>query len=77
MSASEKIPFLREQAETRLREIAGLIGPACPAGYGFLLTFFTFGEEGDMSYISNADREGAIKLLRELADKLESEPKRS
>ncbi len=38
---------------------------------GFFLSVFEFNKEGSADYISNAEREDAIKALRETADRLE------
>lgn len=42
---------------------------------GFIIiTFPFFDMNGDTNYISNADRQGAIKALRDTANRLEKEP---
>lgn len=40
-------------------------------GAGLVLLTFDFGGKGHMSYISNADHEDMIKVLRDTADRLE------
>lgn len=44
-----------------------------PQGVGFALVLFDFGETGSMAYASNGERSGLKAMLRELADKLETE----
>ena len=49
-----------------------------PAGTGLMLAAFDFTEEGKqsyMSYASNGRRADMIKALRELADRLERDPR--
>jgi len=48
-----------------LRALGKGIGSELPAGYGFLLMLFTFGEGGSNFYISNADRADILRMLRE------------
>jgi hypothetical protein len=52
-----------------LRDIAAKIGSALPAGWGFLLHIFSFGDKGSTFYISNAERADAIAMLREWIEK--------
>lgn len=61
-----------QQCEQLLRDIGGILKRACPEGIGFALEIFTFGEGGDMFYVSNAGRGDMIECLRELIEKLES-----
>lgn len=49
-----------------------------PKGTGLMLAAFDFNEEGEqghMSYASNGRRTDMIKALRELADRLECDPR--
>jgi hypothetical protein len=43
---------------------------AIPPGYGFALLMFSFGEDGFLTHVSNANRADLVKLLRECADVL-------
>jgi hypothetical protein len=43
-----------EAVEKLLRDIGELLKRSCPPGYGFNLLIFTFGDGGNMFYISNA-----------------------
>lgn len=43
------------------------------SGLGFALILFDFGEDGTMAYAADGERAGVIRMLRELADKLEAD----
>lgn len=62
-----------ETAEVVARELGLAIVDGLPKGWGFCLTLATFGEEADrrMTYLSNIDRVDTVKMIRELADKIE------
>lgn len=62
-----------EAAEKALRDIADHINGMVPAGMGFTLLLFDFGEGGNMFYMSSADREDMIKAMKEFISKQESE----
>lgn len=62
------------QLEATCRRIGKRIGEGVPAGVGFVLLLFDFGDDGFFTYLSNAEREGMIKGLRELLAKLEADP---
>lgn len=57
--------------EAKAREIGGIIGAQMPAGVGFCLMLFTFGEGGWSTYLSNADRETMVTGIKELLTNLE------
>lgn len=57
------------------REVGGLIGAAIKesgGGYGFALFMFSFNDESEMTWISNAERADMIKALKEFIQKAES-----
>lgn len=58
--------------EMEARAIGRLIGGGLPAGVGFGLLLFDFGEGGNLTWISNGSREEMIKALRDCADKMEA-----
>ena len=64
--------------EEAMREVGGVIGAvikkAAPPGehWGFFLGVANFGAGGDISWISNLERPGAIEMLAELIDLLKS-----
>lgn len=51
------------------RRLADVISEALHAGTGFALLIFDFGEGGNLSYISNAQREDMLRAMREFIDK--------
>jgi len=66
---------LRLKVQESLREIGKTLGATAPVGWGFALFMFEFKEgpdgERNMQWVSNAQRSGMIKTLREMADRLE------
>jgi hypothetical protein len=61
-------------AEKALREVGGILKEQMPPGYGFALLVFSFGEHGDLFYLSNARREDMSEVLKEFVKKLEGGP---
>jgi hypothetical protein len=56
------------------REVGELIGRAIEqsgGGYGFALLMFSFGDEPEMTWISNAERPDMINALKEFIEKSE------
>jgi hypothetical protein len=51
-------------------EVARALGPALPAGIGFVVILSDFGNTGGMAYASSIDREGSISMMQELVDKM-------
>ena len=64
-----------EEAERKMQSIARVVGNMVPTGWGFAVLCFSFGENGFINWVSNAQRADMVKALRELADKLESDPR--
>jgi hypothetical protein len=61
-----------ELAERKCGEIGRLIGSQLPPGWGFALIIADFQETGgNMTYLSNCQRDGMVKLMRECAEKIE------
>jgi hypothetical protein len=60
-----------ETAEVVARKIGESIGSVLPPGWCFALILASIGEGGYTTWISSIKREGTIRLLREMADKLE------
>lgn len=52
-----------------LNDLGRGIGGVLPAGWGFTLLLFTFGDEGVMTYISNAQRADMVKAMQEFLAK--------
>ena len=63
----------RAELEANARDVGAAIAACMLPGTGFVFIAFDFGAKGNMAFLSNAQREDTIALLRELADKLESE----
>ena len=60
-----------EKAEVICRKLAQLIKSQMPKHWGFCLILMSHGGDGFMTYLSDSRREDCIKMLRELALKLE------
>lgn len=65
---------IEENTDGCLRFMGGNIKEMIGEEYGFMLLVFPFGDGGDRvaHYISDADRESMVKVLREKADALEA-----
>jgi hypothetical protein len=48
-----------------LQALGGQIGEQLPVGWGFNLLLFTYGEGGSLFYISSAERQDVIAVMRE------------
>lgn len=62
----------REQIEQAARDVGAMIGTAIRERHpnaGFALLVFTFGQSGDLAYVSNAEREGVFETLLEWLEK--------
>jgi len=58
-----------QSVERNARYLATLLQKECPPNWGFALVFFDF-TGPEMTWICNAERAGAIKLLEELIERL-------
>ena len=63
----------RASIEETARNIGRQIGGVLPSHVKFALILSTVGDGGWATYLSNAQRDGVISLLREMADKIEQE----
>jgi hypothetical protein len=63
----------RREVEEHCSLIAHEIKNNIPAGMGFVLLVSTLGAGGFSAYMSSQHRGDTIKLLREMADRLEKE----
>ncbi len=61
-----------EEAERIARSIGIEVIEAIPAGWGFTILLSSLGEAGFSTYMSSIDRQDTVKLLREMADKIEN-----
>lgn len=66
-----------KEAEEALRNIGRRIKEEMPKGYGFTLLIYSYGENGNMFYLSSAERGDMIKAMQEFIAKqgLSSEKK--
>ena len=62
-----------EEVERKMQGIAAAVKALVPEGWGFAVLCFSYGENGFMNWVSNAQRDDMIKALREMADKLEND----
>lgn len=62
---------VRPEVEEVMTGIARLIKGAMPDNMGFVLMVFDFGPQGFCSYMSSAEREDTIRMMRDLCDQLE------
>lgn len=58
-----------KEAETTMRKIGGMLKQIIPEGMGFTFLLFDYGSEGNMFYISSAQREDMIKAMEEFIKK--------
>lgn len=59
------------ELESEGRKLAEMIAEQIPPGMGFFVSMFAFGDAGDSTYISNAQRADVAAMMRELLVKLE------
>lgn len=69
-----KNPILLQDLEKRAKEVGLILKGIMPEGVGYAFLMFTFGENGWMTYASNAQRADMIKALDEMRVKLEASP---
>ena len=58
-----------ERIEESLHTIGRVIAGQLPAGWGFALLVFSFGEGGSTFYISNAQRDDMVQALEEFIER--------
>ena len=66
-----KYEVRNEEIEKILVDIGHRIGSQMPKGYGFMLQIFSYGEGGDLFYISSAQRGDIINVMKEFIEKYE------
>lgn len=57
-----------------LKDIGAILNRAMPPNYGFMLMLFSYGEGGDLFYMSSAQREDIRKVMLEFMKKMEQYP---
>jgi hypothetical protein len=68
MSKARGVPLA--DLEATCRSIGRTIAGVLPDGAGFTLVLFDFGADGNMTYLSNAQRADMVRMLEELIEKL-------
>lgn len=53
------------EIEALLKSLGDRLKFSMPPGWGFNLMLFTYGEGGNLFYISSAEREDVIKVMKE------------
>ena len=53
-----------------LNKLGRSIGKDMPPGFGFTLLIYTYGEGGFLFYISSAEREDSINLIKEYLERI-------
>jgi len=48
-----------------LNKLGGVVGNALPEGWGFTLLLFSYGPDGQLFYISSAQRADVLNMMRE------------
>lgn len=60
------------EVKKNLKHLADKIKDELPDGFGFALLAFEFNREGQLMYISNADRADIVKAMKEWIAKTET-----
>lgn len=61
-----------EFTKRKMQTIAKKVEKELPKGFGFVVLSFAFNSEGEMIYVSNANREDVIKAMKEFIMKTEN-----
>jgi len=64
------MPIELKVLEEEARKLARVIGGTLPEGIGFALLLFDFGEGGNLTYLSNAQRDDMLRALQEFMQKV-------
>ena len=65
MSRQKINPTMTPEVKASGESLAKIIDAALPPGHGFALLIFEFGEKGQLSYISNAQRDDMIATMKD------------
>jgi hypothetical protein len=57
------------EMKATLNALAKVLAEALPEGWGFTLMLFSYGEGGNLFYISSAERSDVLNMLREFLQK--------
>ncbi len=65
----EELNKLEEEVKAKLQDIGKMIKNELPEDFGFVLLSFHFNTEGQLMYVSNANRDDVIKAMEEFIEK--------
>lgn len=68
-----KYEVRNEEIEAKLKDIGRMVIDSLPKGWGFALHIFSYGEGGNMMFISSAKRADYMNLLREFISRYEEQ----
>lgn len=71
MNGSKINPTMTPEVQAVGESIADVIAGSLPPGHGFALLIFEFGHGGNVSWISNAERDGLVAAMKDVIAKLE------
>lgn len=60
-----------EMVKRKMQQIAKKVEDELPNGFGFIVLAFKFNEQGQMMYVSNANRIDVINSMKEFIEKTE------
>lgn len=60
-----------EILKSKMQQIAKKVEDELPNGFGFIVLAFKFNEQGQMMYVSNANRADVINSMKEFIEKTE------
>ena len=64
---------LQETIKTKMQNIGNDVNTQIPEGFGFAVLIFPFGEQyqGELMYVSNANRLDIVNVMKEFIEKTE------
>lgn len=65
MSGQKLNPTMTPEVKAAGEALADIIDSALPDNHGFALLIFEFGDEGNLSWISNADRDDMLATMKD------------
>lgn len=68
-SRNEQYGVDNPEIKKLLNDLAHLLGDQMPKGCGFTLLLFSYGEGGDLFYISSAQRDDMLRTMAEFIQK--------
>lgn len=57
-----------KEVRSRMQELAKLVDKQLPVGWGFALLCFSFGKDGRMNYVANANRVDVVRAMYEFIE---------